>query len=227
MKGKRLIVIFIVLVLVMLKLIFNIITNYIIISQYNNGQYLEKQSKLLTYINFQQRYVENYNYGNIWYKNEKYEEAIEQYKKALNYRVPKYKECKIRINYALAICKTVELNEADSKSIEDAIKKYENAIDILTQNYCANKNDNNGHSQEAEQLKKDIKKEIERLKKLQKDNNKSQDNKKDENNTKNEENNTIENQIKKEKEEAIKEQREKENKFRKYNNEYNYDKKNW
>lgn len=42
MKEKRLIVIFIVLVLVMLKLIFNIITNYIIISQYNNGQYLEK-----------------------------------------------------------------------------------------------------------------------------------------------------------------------------------------
>ena len=95
------------------------------------GEYSEGLSKSLFFLNIQQGYIANYNYGNILYNNEKYEEAIEQYKNALNKNVPKKKECDIRVNYALAICKTVEVDENDENSINEAIKKYETAIDVL------------------------------------------------------------------------------------------------
>ena len=127
MKKKILIATFILLLIIMLKLIYNNIINSILINNYNNGKYSKEYAKALTFINFNQRYVANYNYGNILYQNGEYEEAIEEYKKALKGNPPKSKECNIRINYALAICKTVQVDENDQNSIQNAIKEYENA----------------------------------------------------------------------------------------------------
>lgn len=229
MKRKILIVIYIILILITLKLIYNTATNSILISKYNNGEYEENDAKALTYLNFLQSYVANYNYGNILYQNGEYEKAIEEYKKALNGNAPKYKECNIRINCALAICKTVQVDENDPESIENAINTYESAIDVLTEEGCANENDNNGHNQNAEQLKRDIQKEIDRLKNLEKSkdntNPDSDDEEKEEKTD--EEVETIESKIQDIKDEATKEQRDTESLYRDYDD-YSYtDGKNW
>ena len=139
MKRKVLIVIYIILILVTLKLLYNVIIDSILINNYNKGKYSNSQAKALTFFNFPERYIANYNYGNILYQNGEYEKAIEEYKKSLKGFIPKNKECNIRINYALAICKTVSVNEKDQSSINNAIQKYESAIEILTQKGCANK----------------------------------------------------------------------------------------
>ena len=181
MNKKILKIICVILIFIFLKLLFNIIFNNFIIKNYNKGKYLENQSSILVNINYFQKYIAYYNYGNILYKNGKYEKAIDEYKKALQKNIPQNKECKIRINYALAICKTVNVDESEKESIENAIKTYESAIDILVENGCASK-DNKGHSEIAENLKKDIETEIDRLKNLLKDLKKVT--KKDENNKK-------------------------------------------
>lgn len=228
MKRKTIIVIYIILICFTLKFIYNIITNSILLRKYDNGEYSENQAKALTFINFPEMYIAHYNYGNIFYQNGEYEKAIVEYEKALNSIVPKYKECSIRINYALTICKTIQLNENDQNSIDNAIKTYEKAIDILTENGCANKNDNNGHSQKAEQLKKDIQKEIDRLKKLKKnDNSNNDDNNKEEQKGNKDNSEKIESKIQEIKEEATKEQRDMENQYKNFGKEFSRNEKNW
>ena len=81
-------------------------------------------------MNLPQKYIANYNYGNVLYNKGEYEEAIKEYEEALNSIIPENKECKIRINYALAICKTIQVDEKDSNSIKNAIETNEKAIDI-------------------------------------------------------------------------------------------------
>ena len=161
MKKRLLIVLYIVLSIITAKLIMNIALNIIFINKYNSGEYSENESKLLTIINFPEAYIAEYNYGNILYKNKEYKRATEKYKKALNTYVPRNKECNIRINYALSICNMVDLYES---TVEDKIKMYESAIEILVEDGCANREDSNGHSEQAEKLKKDIQDEIDRLK---------------------------------------------------------------
>lgn len=228
MKRKVLIVIYIILILTILKLLYNTVSNTILINKYDNGEYAVSQAKTLTYLNFPQSYIANYNYGNILYQNGEYESAIEEYEKALNSYIPKYKECNVRINYALAMCQTVKVNEIDQESIKDAINTYESAINILTEDGCANKNDNNGHNQKAQQLKRDIQKEIDRLKKLEKYEEDSEENNEDEKNDKpKDEAETIETKIQNIKEEATKEQREIESQFKHHDYDYNSRGKNW
>ena len=216
MKKKILIIIYVILIFIILKLAYTNIINRILIIKYNNGEYSEKLAEQLTLFNFSQSYVADYNYGNILYQNGDYESAIEQYKKSLSDKtIPEDRECSVRINYALAICKTVKLDESDEQSIKKAISIYESAIDVLTEHGCANKNDDNGHSEKAEKLKKDIQNEIERLKKLLEENSNNKDEEKDEKEEKekNEDekrSEEIEAKIQDIKEEATKEQRESE-----------------
>lgn len=226
MKRKILTVIYIILIIIMLKLIYNTTVNNILISKYNNGEYSEDNAKALTDFNFIQSYIANYNYGNILYQNGEYEEAIEKYKQALKGMIPQKQECNIRINCALAICKTVSLDEKDQNSIKEAIEKYENAIDILTQEGCASKNNNIGHSKKAEQLRKDIQNEINRLKKLRQ-NDSDEDEKEQEDSNNEEKNETIEEKIQNIKENAIKDQREVEDYYKNYNKGYIKKDKNW
>lgn len=227
MKKNILITIYVILIFITLKFLYNSLFNGILIDKYNKGEYSDSEAKALTFLNFTESYIANYNYGNILYQNGEYEKAIEQYEKSLKGIIPKDKECKIRINYALAICKTVQVDENDQNSIQSAIEKYESAIEILTQKGCANKNDNNGHNTQAETLKKDIQKEIDRLKQLRKkeQNNKDDEQEKDSKSTEEEK---IENKIQDIKENATQKQRETESQFKsdsKYD--YNRTEKNW
>lgn len=101
-----------------------------------------------------------YNQGNELYENGDFEEAISKYEKALKFFPPKYKECSIRINLALSMLKNME----GSGEKEDKLKVLYAAKDVLCEDGCANRDNDEGHSTEAERLKKDIEKEIERLK---------------------------------------------------------------
>lgn len=116
-----------------------------------------------------------YNHGNTLYNEERYIDAISAYDIALNLFPSKYKECKIRINMALAMIKTINTDY----DINMRLNVLNNARDVLTDEGCANKDDDNGHSKEAEKLKKDIDKEIERLEKLITSGNGDSDNIKD------------------------------------------------
>ena len=228
MKRKILTAIYVILILILLKLLYSSLMNHILISKYDQGEYSDNQAKALTFLNFSESYIANYNYGNILYQRGEYEEAIEQYKKSLNdIIIPQDKECNIRINYALSICKTVQVDEKDETSIQEAIKKYESAIEILTLKGCANKEDNNGHNRQAQQLEKDIQKEIDRLKKLQKQENDNQD-EQQENQDKNDKEETIETKIQEIKQDATKDQRKIENQFKKHDIfDFNKNQKNW
>ena len=115
------------------------------IKDYEIGLYMEREAKSLTNTDIFQKYVASYNYGNVLYKNEKYDEAIEAYQEALDNNIPKHKECSIRVNLALSICNTVILQEENEDSIKKAIEKYESAIDVLTQEDCASP-DSTNHS---------------------------------------------------------------------------------
>ena len=167
MRNKILLTVLCVLAIILLKLVCDYLLNSILINSYKKGKYNAELARVIASLNFNKSYAANYNYGNILYQKGEYEEAIEQYKNALNTFVPNHEECNIRVNYALAICKTVDLDEEkekDETSVNEAIKKYESAIDVLVEVECAHRNDNNGHDKNAQQLKNDIQKEIDRLK---------------------------------------------------------------
>ncbi len=221
MKRKILIIVYVISILIMINLLYIIIKNNFIVNEYKNGKYLETQAKILTDITFQKSYISNYNYGNILYQNGEYEKAIIEYKKALKFVTSSKRECKIRINCALAICKSVQIDENNQESIEKAIETYQEAIKILTEKDC------NNHNQDAKKLKNDIEKEIDRLKKLQKNtDDKSDENKKDDKEQqKNQEN--IEEKIQNIKEEATNEQREMEELYKNFNKDYKNRGKNW
>ena len=228
-KRKLVLALNFVLIIIIVKILSNYMINSSLIINYNNGKYLEKQAKVLKVLNFFEAYIADYNYGNILYQNGKYEDAIIQYENALKKHIPKRKECNIRINYALSICRTAQVDENNEESIRSAIKNYEKAIDVLTEVGCANKDDSNGHSEKAETLKNDIQKEIDRLKKLLKeDNNNENEKENNENEEKNEEyEKQIEEKIQNIKEEAIKDQRELETTLNNYNKQYVINEKNW
>lgn len=122
MKNKYFIIINIISIIIILKLVGNIILNGIVIKDYRNEKYKTTTIELLTFLNFPESYVANYNYGNIMYQNKEYKNAILKYEKVLSTYIPKDKECKVRINYALAICKTVVLDETKLESIEMQLK---------------------------------------------------------------------------------------------------------
>lgn len=218
MKRKILIAVYVILIIIMLYLIFIKVENNFIINKYKDGEYLQTQAQFLTNITLQRSYISNYNYGNILYQNGEYEKAVTEYKKALKTVTSTEKECKIRINCALAMCKNVNVDESDQESISNAIETYENAIQVLTEKECSN------HNQDAKKLKEDIEKEIERLKKLQKnmDNEMEQEDKQEKNED------SIEEKIQNIKEDASKEQKEIENTYKNFNKKYRDSRgKNW
>ena len=107
--------------------------------------------KTLYILNINQPYIVYYNEGNILFKNEEYSKAINKYEKALDKHPNKKRTCDIRINMSLAKIKNITTN--DKKEMYDLL---EDAKINLYNNGCANKDDDNGYSQEAEKLEKEI-----------------------------------------------------------------------
>ena len=146
--------IYIVMLFVCFKLAFNYFYNAVVIYRYNNYDYSVNVSPLLI-CNWFESYVAHYNNGNIYYKNDRYEDAITEYQKALEGNPPQKKECAIRINLALAMLKTLGEDYNEPEHIEDSILILKEARDVLLEENCATEN-GDGHSATAEQLKEEI-----------------------------------------------------------------------
>lgn len=169
MKKNRKIHIIIcsILTLLLIVILTFYILNEIFIANYEDKKYNNKILEVLKMVNIYQPYTAHYNNGNRLYKLGDYNESINEYKKALKLFPPEKKECSIRINLALAMIKDVE-NESE-QNVNNILEVLEEAKEVLYEDGCANRNNDNGHSKKAEQLKEDIEEYEEKLKKQQKE----------------------------------------------------------
>lgn len=150
---KLLKILLIPLFIILMRLVLSFVINEIIIYNYQRNRYNETLIKTLYLLNINQPYIVYYNEGNILYKNEEYNKAINKYEKALNKHPSKKRVCDIRINLSLAKIKNIK--SYDQKEIYNLL---EDAKTNLYENGCANKDDDNGSSQDAEKLEKEIQK---------------------------------------------------------------------
>lgn len=153
---KFFIAIYIILIFIAVKLAFTFYMNEKFIDNYNQQIYSYDDIQYLFILNIFEPYIAYYNYGNILYQNGDFEEAIVQYKKALTLYPPQRKECDIRINLALAMLKQINEDDKSEENRQKILNILEEAKQVLCEKGCANEYDNNGHSEEAERLKKDI-----------------------------------------------------------------------
>lgn len=163
MKKKILTILEVLLLLILIKLVATFVINEIFIKKYDNGNYDVKNIKILDFANFPESYIVYYNRGNIYYQNEQYKEAIEEYNKALENHPTKKKECSIRINLALATLQDLSGSDNSEENKNRNIEILKSARGILCEKNCAGEKDNNGHSEEAEKLKADIDKILKKL----------------------------------------------------------------
>lgn len=173
----------------MIRYVYVFKSNETFILNYNNGKIDDDELIPLFYANIYQPCIVHYNYGNVLFKSEKYNEAIDEYTKALELFPCKTQECKIRINLALAKLRLIDEHDNSEDNLNKILNILQSARDVLCEKGCANKYDDNGHSEEAEKLKKEI---DEKIKELNKEDNdaeeKKEENKKQEE-TKEQENN--------------------------------------
>ena len=149
------IIIYILILIVFLKLVLVFALNQNFISKYNDGIYdLEKAELVRKLSTFS--YVSHYNKGNVYYKKEDYDSAIEEYTKALKLYPPEKKECSIRINLALAMFYKIDFKVKTQEEIDEIIKKIDDIKDVLIEDGCAHRDDNNGHNPEAQKLKNEL-----------------------------------------------------------------------
>lgn len=134
------------------------------VQDYNAGVFnLEEESKLLK-MNIFESYKPYYNLGNVYYKKGDYNSAIANYEDALKNKPTEEDECLIRINLALAMCNTIDFQKLDSEEkIQTALFVLYKARDVLTEKGCASAEGHDGHNADAQQLKEDIDKMIEKL----------------------------------------------------------------
>lgn len=139
----------------------NYVKNEKMIEHYENDIFRESDISILGFV---QPYIYYYNKGNILYKQGEYELAVESYQKALRSYVPKYKECAIRINMALAMVTPIDMENVTPENKDEIITILETARDILVEEGCANMEDDYGHSGDAQTLKNEIDAYLEMLK---------------------------------------------------------------
>lgn len=188
---KTLKIFFAILLIILVKLLLSFTINEIIIVNYKNNVYNTNLIKTLYLFNFNQSYIAYYNDGNILYKNNNFEKAIDKYEKAIDRKPPQKKVCDIRINLSLAMIKTI-----DTTNSNDAFDKLEEAKNNLYNNNCANPTDDSGSSKEAEEFEEEIKKLEEQLENGTDDNSSSNDNQEDDSNDEKDEYSDIEQEIK-------------------------------
>ena len=106
--------------------------------------------------NFTQRYIPFYNQGNVDYQEEDYQTAVYHYEKALQMNPPEPEDCRIRINLVLALLHTIDWEELDPDSIDDAKQTLERAKGVLCENGCASSEEYESHCEDAETLKMEM-----------------------------------------------------------------------
>lgn len=145
---KVLTFIYLFILIVFLKLVITFVINEMYISKYNKGDYDKNLVKSLFVLNFSERYIAYYNYGNLLYQIGYFEDAINEYNKALELKVPEDRVCDIRINLSLSMTNLVN----DNMDKEEQIKLLEEAQKVLYEDDCADPNGGGGSSSDAEEL---------------------------------------------------------------------------
>lgn len=142
----------------------NYISNQRMIKNYMDGIYKVNHLDVLGVF---QPYIAPYNRGNIDYQLGNYDEAINEYKSALEKHPPHKKECQIRINLALAMVTKIDFENVTPEQTEDIIQTLNDAIDILVEKNCANRDHLSGHNEDAQQLEKELQMMIEMLQNME------------------------------------------------------------
>lgn len=151
-------VLIVILSIILLKLVLSFTINEIVKSNFKREVYNSKLVKLLYIFNVNESYIAYYNDGNISYKKGDYDRAYNNYEDALDRNPPKERVCDIRINMSLSLIYNIK--SEDKKTINDEL---EEAKQNLYQDGCANVDDDNGYSKDAEKLEEEIKKLQEQL----------------------------------------------------------------
>ena len=135
------------------------LVNASFLKDYKEEIYEEKKPEFLTHINFPESFLPYYNLGNVYYKNEQYDKAIAAYNHALEKNPIGKRECPVRINATLAMIKKIDFEDLSSqKKLKNAVDQLQAARNVLVADGCATPAVNvwDGHSAEAEQLKREI-----------------------------------------------------------------------
>lgn len=142
---------------------------------YGKGYYLDRSATTRMRPQIMEGYVPFYNTGNHDYQNGRFEQAVNNYMKALEDHPPHTEEdinehteneCRVRINLALSMLARIDfenLHMNDREEVDNAIKELLAAREVLTTDECAHFDDPNGHNGDAEQLKKEIDEVLKRL----------------------------------------------------------------
>lgn len=150
--------------------------NEAFLRDWRRGEYTDAWERPLLPVNFPESWLPLYHMGNVSYMREDYDTAVSWYEKALEKNPPEEeKECAVRINLALALLHRIDYEQLETEQeIRAAVGTLQAARSVLTEHGCADPDGTDGHSAEAEQLKKEI---DELLKRLQADGSQSQDQK--------------------------------------------------
>lgn len=211
-------ILYIVLIIILIRFLTIFAINKIFISNYNKEIYKEKMIKSLLILNISEPYIAHYNYGNVLYKNNNFDKAIEEYEKALKLFPPKKKECSIRINLALAMLGKVD---EENKTKYENLEILEQAKEVLCEEGCANKTNDKGHSKKAQKLKEDIDEWIKKFEKQEEKKEDNKDKKEDNKEQKDNQNERKEQQLKEIQSQAIQQRQDELEKY-KVMNEYQY-----
>ena len=216
---KAIKIILVIAIVILVKLVFSFKVNKIIIKNYKNNKYNYKLVKSLYFINYPESYIAYYNHGNILYRKEQYDEAVEKFKKAIEKKPPEKRICDVRVNLSLAMVKSIREDMKDDDIVNTLVK----ARDNLYENECAHPNDDNGKSKDAEKLEEEINKLLQQQQQQQQQND-PDDNQDDQNNNQDDQDDEyqdIEDQIRENQRNAQSARQDEENRISNYGN-YEY-----
>lgn len=137
--------------IILIRLVLSFMINDIIIHNFNHNKYNSTLIKCLYILNINEPYIAYYNHGNILFKKHDYNGAIKKYEESLKKHPSRKRVCDIRINLSLAKIKNITTNEPN-----EIYNLLEEAKKNLYKNGCANEDNDNGFSNEAEALEKEI-----------------------------------------------------------------------
>ncbi len=146
------------------SMIYRLYINKSFINAYGAEDYDTAREEKLLFANFPEGFVPYYNLGNAAYKKGDYNLAVSRFGSALTQHPTGDKDCLIRINLALSLCNTIDFYNLDTQEkVDTALFVLYKARDVLLENGCATE-EGDGHNADAQQLKEDIDRMIERLK---------------------------------------------------------------